>query len=348
MILFCQSYKTKEKKKDMTFSKGKTSTIAAAFLIILAMAIALFAIPAEKQYATAQTTTYPYLGIVPNPVGVGQEVLLHIGITTQLTSAEEGWEGMSVTIERPDGDTETISNIRTDSTGGTGRNYVPDIEGTYYLQSHFPAQNTTDFWGNEIAYAASDSEIVELVVLAEPIPYYPGHALPNEYWTRPIDPQLREWSVIAGSWLETPDNLFAVGNDNAPDTAHVLWTTPHTTGGLVGENLGQHSFEIGDAYEGKFSNRMILAGKLYYNKYANPDPYVEIVCVDIHTGEELWSRPFLNNRTMSFGQMMYWDTYDYHGVYDYIWAQGNSETRNLLNVPSNPLCTFDPWTGDFQ
>ena len=42
----------------MTFSKGKTSTIAAAFLIILAMAFALFAIPAEKQYATAQTTTY--------------------------------------------------------------------------------------------------------------------------------------------------------------------------------------------------------------------------------------------------------------------------------------------------
>ena len=82
---------------------------------------------------------------------------------------------------------------------------------------------------------------------------------------------------------------------------------------------------MGDAYEGKFASRLILAGKLYYNKYAGPsvgavDIYVEYVCVDLHTGEELWSQTFLNNLTLSFGQLMYWDTYDYHGTYDYLWA----------------------------
>jgi hypothetical protein len=42
----------------MTNSRGKTTTIAAAFLMILAMSVALFALPAEKQYVTAQITTY--------------------------------------------------------------------------------------------------------------------------------------------------------------------------------------------------------------------------------------------------------------------------------------------------
>jgi outer membrane protein assembly factor BamB len=123
-----------------------------------------------------------------------------------------------------------------------------------------------------------------------------------------------------------------------------------TQGGIAGEPLGQHSFEMGDAYEGKFTSRFILGGKLYYNKYASPDPIREYVCVDLHTGEELWSKVLLNNLTISYGQLMYWDTYDYHGIYDYLWASGNAETRGILGLASNagnPLCAFDPVTGDF-
>jgi len=127
----------------LTISKGKTTTIAAALLIILAMAISLLALPGEKQYATAQDrkASYAFIGATPNPVGVNQETLLHIGITEQKQNeAHGGWFDMSVTIERPDGKTDTIDGVTTDSTGGTGRTYVPDIEGTYYLQTHFPAQ----------------------------------------------------------------------------------------------------------------------------------------------------------------------------------------------------------------
>jgi outer membrane protein assembly factor BamB len=319
------------------------------------MAISLLALPGEKQYATAQTATYPYIGVLPNPVGVNQEVLLHIGVTTQLNSQEEGWEDLWVTIDRPDGDQDIIDNVRTDSTGGTGRNYVPDIAGNYTFITHFPAQNITDFWGEEIAYAASESDPVVLVVQEEPITFYPSHPLPTEYWSRPIDPALRSWSAVGASWLETPENYIAECNDDAPETAHVLWTKAFTTGGLVGQLIDDqpHSFEIGDAYEGKWSNRIIMSGKLYFNKYANPDAapsgtYRTIVCMDLHTGEELWERTLLNNLSISYGQLMYWDTYDYHGVYDYIWASGNSETAALIGAPSSPLCAFDPFTGDFQ
>jgi len=347
-------------------SKSKASAIA--LLLLFAMAISLVALPT----VTAGTMqTYAFIGAVPNPVGVGQEVLLHIGITRELSSALYGWEGLTVTVTKPDGTTETLGPYRTDSTGGTGDVYVPTMEGNYTLQTNFPEQEIPPGGGMGFASGfipdgtimlASDSAKLTLVVTEEPITYYPRHPLPSEYWTRPIDAQLREWSVIAGNWLcrnwpngDRRDPQYVEGNDDAPETAHILWTMPETQGGLVGEPLGQHSFEIGDAYEGKFANRLILGGKLYYDKYASVDPYHETVCVDLHTGEVLWSKVFLNDLTTSFGQVMYWDTYDYHGVYDYLWAPGNAATRALLNSSvtvdlteaANSWHAFDPFTGDY-
>jgi outer membrane protein assembly factor BamB len=347
--------------------KNKATTTI-VLLLMFAMAVSLVALPAANAQGTKKS--YPVIGATPNPVGVGQETLILVGITQQLQVATDGWEGLSVTIERPDGTTETISDIRTDATGMTGRVYRPSEAGTYYLQVHFPAQwynfSGYDFMGNPVVsnvfYEASDSIKIALNVTDEPIPYYPGHPLPNEYWTRPIDAQNREWAAIAGSWLETtPRNYFAPYNDDAPDTAHILWTTPLTQGGLVGGalddtgELTEHSFEIGDAYEGKFGggffaggNPLIVAGKLYYQKYAGPDKYKETACLDLHTGEELWSEVLLDNRTVSFAQLMYWDTYDYHGVYDYLWVEigGGFDWATFSMLPGT-MYAFDPMTADW-
>ena len=62
---------------------------------------------------------------------------------------------LSITIERPDGRTDTLSDITTDSTGGTGVPYTPDMIGKYIVQGHFPEQ------GNMLA---SDSDKIELIV----------------------------------------------------------------------------------------------------------------------------------------------------------------------------------------
>jgi hypothetical protein len=313
-------------------SKNKIATLI-TLILMFAIVISLVALPpANAQSGTRKT--YAFIGAVPNPVGVGQEVLLHVGITHPLSSDLYHWDGLTVTITRPDGHTETLGPFSTDSTGGTGTVYVPTMTGNYTLQTHFPEQvisqevtRVSPPTPAGTTMLASDSPKLTLVVQEEPIAYYPGHALPTEYWTRPIDAQLREWHVIAGNWLDgnRRNAQFVTGNDDAPETAHILWTMPETQGGLVGDPLGEHSFDMGDAYEGKFASRLILGGKLYYNKYAGPsvgavDIYVEYVCVDLHTGEELWSQTFLNNLTLSFGQLMYWDTYDFHGVYDYLWA----------------------------
>jgi len=328
-------------------SKNKVATVVSLFLLF-AIAVSLVALPTANAQSTRKT--YAFIGAVPNPVGVNQEVLLHVGITHPTASALEGWSGLSVTITRPDGVVETISGINTDSTGATGRVYVPTMAGNYTLQTHFPQQVISQTVTRVspptpagTTMLASDSEILTLVVTEEPITYYPGHPLPTEYWTRPIDAQLREWSVIAGNWLDgiRRNAQFVTGNDYAPETAHILWTKPETIGGLVGDPLGEHSFDMGDAYEGKFASRLIVAGKLYYNKYAGPsvgavDIYREYVCVDLHTGEEIWSKVFMDNLTLSFGQLMYWDTYDFHGTYDYLWATVGSTWY-----------AFDAFTGDW-
>jgi outer membrane protein assembly factor BamB len=332
----------------MKFSTSKTTATAVSLFLMFAMAVSLVALPAAIAQPTRET--FAYLGAVPNPVGVGQEVLLHVGITQQLSSTLYSWEGLTVEVTRPDGTKETLGPVNTDSTGGTGYVYTPGQVGNYTLQTHFPEQvceegvigfGTTIVPGTVML--ASDSEELTLVVQEEPRPFYPGVPLPTEYWTRPIDSQYREWSSIAGSWLipsgvwqSQPEIMNAPYNNYAPETAHVLWTTPLTSGGLVGGALGEHSYEIGDAYEGKFIGSIIIGGKLYYEKYATADRYKEIACVDLHTGEQLWSRVLLNNQTIAFGQVMYWDSYDYHGVYDYLWTTVGT-TWNA----------FDPFNGDY-
>ncbi len=285
--------------------------------------------------------SYPYIGAIPNPVGVNQEVLLHIGISQQLARVDLGWENLTVTVTDPDGTETTLGPYKTDATGGTGDIFVPTKVGTYTLQTHFPEQIVPMSVG---AYAAGtvmragNSEELELEVQDEPVTYYPGHPLPSEYWTRPIDSQLREWYTIAGSQLERDSNRFYPGNDG-PEAPHVLWTEPITIGGLAGGEVTElHSFQAGDAYEGKWPGALTLGGLLYWR--AGGSRGLEKVvthCVDIRTGEELWSKIFLDNQSISFGQLLFWDSFNYHGVFPYLWITRGTTWH-----------AFDAWSGDWR
>jgi hypothetical protein len=324
-------------------TRNKTTT-AIAIILILAFAISFVELPTTNAADTMQT--FAFIGATPNPVGVGQEVLLHVGITQQLSNVNLGWEGLSVTITTPDGTTETLSNIRTDSTGGTGRTYIPTKVGNYTFQTHFPQQTMPTIVGSIPAgttMLASDSRILTLVVQQEAISYNPGVPLPTEYWTRPINSQFREWYTVSGSsWMSNEYN-------DAPDTPHILWTKPLTNGGLVGGSLGEVGsgatsvgMENGDAYEGKWQGSIILAGRLYYQDapgtlyaVATQGSPVLYHCVDLRTGEEYWAKTFLDNRTLSFGQLFYWQSYNYQGTFAYLWVTVGSTWY-----------AFDPFTGD--
>jgi hypothetical protein len=358
-IKVCFLINLKEIRK-MNFGKNRTKAILTTFLM-LTFAVTLIALPTASAQSTKKT--YAYIGATPNPVGVGQPTLLHIGITDPIGSVTYGWKDLTVTIKRPDGVVETLSDIKTDSTGGTGRLYTPTMAGNYTLQTHFPEQvcpvDSGGFFGAFIpegtVMKASESNELTLVVQEEPIEYYPGHILPTEYWTRPIDSQLREWYTVAGSWPYVPDNRFAPYNEG-PESAHILWTKPFTTGGLAGGELGlvgsgetSVGMETGDAYEGKWPGPLIIAGRLYYTMGGSRGLQPVVThCVDLHTGEELWSKIFLDNRSISFGQLFYWQSYNDQGTFAYLWVTtGGFDFFTGTSLPGN-WYAFDAFTGDWR
>jgi hypothetical protein len=285
--------------------------------------------------------------------------LLWFGITDIVVHPHPGWSGLTITVTRPDGTTETLGLFTTDTTGGTGTVYVPNMEGTYYFQVHFPEQIQPyqhPTWEYAVpagtVMKASSSEQVSLTVTEEQQPLYPGVPLPTEYWTRPINAQFREWSSIAGSWLQNihsvrPTSPHSQYNPytEAPDTAHVLWRKQDIMGGLVGGEFGSHGFDDGTAYESKFS-AFIIGGILYRNvPWPARSHYQGIRAIDLKTGEELW---FKEGVRMAFGQLMYWDTFNMHGVFAYLWETVGSTWRaydaysgewwyTMNNVPSGHM-----------
>ncbi|MEM4733300.1 MAG: PQQ-binding-like beta-propeller repeat protein [Candidatus Bathyarchaeia archaeon] len=317
-------------------------------LVLSAMAVSLFALPAIAQPGV-KLKTYPLLDAIPNPVGVGQQVLIRFGILQQLPTVNDAYEGLTVTITKPDGSTEMLGGgpLKTDSTGSSFAVYTPNQVGTYKLKLNFPEQvwkwgTFFNFEGGNLIFdgttlLASTAEL-DLIVQQEPLPTYPGMPLPSEYWTRPIDPQLREWATISGNWVARPDNSFALYNDDAPETAHVLWAKKLTTGGLTGGYWGPDeqpvSSETGDAYAGKFIDSVVMHGVLYYNRDDAKVGSNGIVAVDLHTGEELW---FRNNTVLSFGQILYFNSYNYDGVFDYLWDASAGTTWKA----------YDPFTGEW-
>ncbi len=348
-------------------NKSKISTIALILILtISAIIVALPTITAQEPY---RKKTYPVIEAIPNLVGVNQVVLLAVGITDPVNRPMTGWEDLTVTVEKPDGTTETLGPITTDFNGLTGILYTPNQVGTYTFQTHFPEQvsiSSTRGYPPGTVFEASVSEKFELIVQEEQLPWYPGIPLPTEYWSRPIDAQAREWYTIGGNWLNIEPigraPRRAINNDYAPETAHILWAKPilggafsPLGGGLAGGATETHSYEDGDAYEGKFTPPIIIGGVLFLNRERSQSSSSalrvaqEVVAVDLRTGEELWAKPLIDpngvSRRLSFGQIYSWDGYNIHGVYAYLWATSGSTWHafephsgrwiySMTNVPS--------------
>ena len=122
---------------------NKNGIISIALLAILVLPIAFIEIPKTN---AATYTSYPFIGAMPNPVGVGQTVLLHVGMLTALNNVVDGWLGLKVEIVGPDNKTTILDCPKTDSTGGTGVVFVPNQVGNYTLTTIFPQQNATSYW----------------------------------------------------------------------------------------------------------------------------------------------------------------------------------------------------------
>src|SRR5665648_1276866 len=156
----------------------KIATITIALLLTTIMILSIIPLPTvTAQAVSQQVDSWPFINAIPNPAQVGTQVLLHVGSLWPIGDVSSGWEGLTVTVTKPDGTTTTIGPIRTDSTGGTGATFVPDVVGTYKLQTHFPQQQAPVMMGgffeanapSNATMLEGDSDILELIVQEDPL-----------------------------------------------------------------------------------------------------------------------------------------------------------------------------------
>jgi len=314
----------------------------------------------------------------PNPVGVGQPMTF-IFFNPQVPGGVAPLTTYLYTIDitSPTGKKETLpvpgsamsytmsivdNKFQADATGSSWTSWTPTEVGNYtvtvklwpYTWTTYATATDRNYYGVSIL---GDTYTVTLVVQQEPvIPVgWTPTPLPTEYWTRPIEAQNTEWYKVASFWFNNAhDTDNPVSNNRyqrdgvGPNSGHILWTKQTEDGGLVGGgnfSVAGETFNAGHQYQTRFSNQIIMYGRLYYQEpIAWSGSGGRTVCVDLRTGEEIWANTTMSAQP-SFGYYYDWDDMNQHGVVNPGWLfssnfgtqihprYGTSTTLNITNVP---------------
>ena len=335
---------------------NKTITLLITFVLLMIIAIPIASLPqANAHTPTWNIPSFAYVKVAPDPVGVGQKVMIFMWVDTPLPSAavtnDIRRHDYTLTITLPDGTKQTQQwPIIDDTTGIQFFPYTPPQIGTYTLAFEYKGQTYTwsgSYQNDTFASAnAAVSFTVQQEPLAEPVYSYP---LPTEYWTRPIEGQNTDWWMISSNWLNgayirtgatstggagfsrfQPDGI-------GPNSAHVMWTTPIQDGGVVGGGKAGSegtTYYMGGSYNVRFSSAIVMYGRLYYQEpYGNSGGGGNYICRDLRTGEELW-RINATAGVPSFGFLYDFETGNQHGVL----PEGLLFTSNFARA-------YDPSTG---
>ncbi|MFB3888582.1 MAG: PQQ-binding-like beta-propeller repeat protein [Candidatus Bathyarchaeia archaeon] len=320
----------------MSYDKGRirgTKTLLSIVLILI-LASAVVASLQFSNAAAPEIQPRAFLSANPNPVGLGQVVDVTIWLQPIPPTTKDYFHGLTVTITKPDGTTETRGPLTTSSIGGQYFQFTPTQLGTYTLKLDYPGEFYTS---KNQTYKSAASPETKLIVQQNPIEPFPENPTPTDYWTRPINARNRNWASISGNWLER--NYDAAGGSmdsagafapysQAPRAAHIVWTKELDLGGLTGGEYGPYSYFPGFSYEPKLIPPIIMNGRLYYMERSDPG----FVCVDLRTGEKLWHQPALypfypsnvgsatNPTWITHGQLLNFNSGNQGGVNAYLWS----------------------------
>jgi len=364
--------------------KTKMTIAAIALVLTLTFSAAFVALPIVSAHDPPWTlSTYCFLSVQPNPVGVGQ--MAYIGAWLDKvppTAIGRGWgmrwHNITVAVTKPDGTTQTLGPFDSDAVGGAWTVYVPDQIGTYSFQASFPGQVVQlenpypyEFGGaagflplgydfiND-TYTGSTSEVVSLTVQEDQIETaFSDNPFPEEYWERPMHSMNRNWYPLGGDWLGLGVTTFGDsglydGNGNfnpyttAPSSAHVVWAKPMAFGGQIGGEFGDSEtalYATGTAYETKFSP-VIMYGILYYTDYpgAKNNPG-DLKAVDLRTGEELWSVDAA--APLRVGMRYNLITGDQYGAHAYLFTAPSGINGWVAPMIPNKWSMYEALTGEW-
>jgi hypothetical protein len=359
----------------------KTSAIA--LLLISLFAISIVAIPAAIAHDPPyEFHTVAHVVPTVNPVGVGQSLYIYMWIDKikpgSALNNDVRMHNYNLTIVGSGGTVvlTKIFDTVTDTTSNQVYSWTPNAADNYTVIFTFPGDTYTAAEAAQVSGGNKDYEndtylpssaTATLVVQEEAVPYPPtSYPLPTEYWTRPIYGENTDWWTISSNWLGTGaadyggygSSYNSGGNGNrwgptdsvGPLTSHIMWTRPYQSGGVVGGNLfdnyvGDTWFE-GSAYNQRFTNPIIVNGRLYYTETYSFvvsffGPSGPLKCVDLHTGELIWSRDDVP--AISFAYIYDVQDPNQHGVFPAILFTSNfgrafdADTGNpLFNVTGVP------------
>jgi len=313
---------------------NKTLAIAISALLVLSMAAAI-ALPQTHaaQFPGTKIPTWAYLQVVPDKIGIGQNVLLVMWIDKPPPTASgifgDRWVNMTIQITKPDGSKETLGPFQSDDAGGYTATYTPSALGTYTAQMFFPGETLTGSQGNAgfptplgaggvpnanigDVYDASSSSVETFIVGNEAIAMIPENPLPADYWQNPVEAFNHYWSTISGNWLGLAPVEFGNtgcynfgGNFNpyteAPLSSHIVWAQSLVPGAPAGGQLGgefggnaESNFYSGFQYQPKFCP-IIMNGMLFYNLKPNYNSLDQgFTCLDLRTGQTIWTKNYNN------------------------------------------------------
>jgi len=321
------------------------------------------------QTASITITPVPYLSFEPNPIGVGQMLLVNVFMTPPLNT-ERYFEDYLVKIQKPDGTIVTVGPFDAYIADTSGWfNYVPDAAGTWKFQfvmqgMYFPAgrylqyrditgrtrsyivTNTSGTLRDSAYYNPVSTAWQELTVQQDPVMswYSP---LPTDYWTQPVSSNNREWAQIMcdfpwvgpGGGKNFPANTNLYGSNyeitpycEAPNTAHIAWYRQVVAGGIVGSNyptMPIRSYGSGESTYAGWPD-IIWFGRCYQSMTKVFDGVTQSV----------WECYDLRT-----GEV-YWDKPNVSVVPDNIEYAGSSATLIAISTTGNDtLIKYNPMTG---
>ena len=342
----------------------KKSIFIVTIVLIISIAVPMTTIPSTSAHTPAwEIPTYAYIETPMNPIGVGQTAYVYMWLDKTISGAlmignDIRFHDFELKITAPNGDVTTKTwDVIQDTTSSQSYSFAPDQIGTYTLDFSFPGQTYTWSGAYNGDYYLPSNATTTLTVTEEPmVSTTGGTAMPTEYWTRPIFGENSAWYTISSNWRGCPGAAATnqgygscyPGDAVGSLTSHVMWTKSIQDGGIVGgdfETLGASFFE-GTAYNGRYKNPIIIAGKLYYTEPISFTGAVsgDTVCVDLRTGEEYWRRSDIP--ALSHALIYDVQTPNQHGTYNPIIIAVEGAGHFGLTSPYKWVA-YDAYTGAF-
>ncbi|XHH08018.1 MAG: PQQ-binding-like beta-propeller repeat protein [Candidatus Bathyarchaeia archaeon] len=308
-----------------------------------------------------------FLSVSPNPIGLGQTALVNLWIT--FPSGEGKYmNGYKVVITDPDGQKEEV-NLKSYVADGTSWfSYIPEKVGTYQFQfffagEYFPAGYYTNgnystartgafanaIYNPSVYCTPAESPVTNLTVQQDMVLSW-SSPLPTDYWSRPIQPNNREWNAIGGNYPWMQANIVGVtGNawhDNyygpyipAVNTPHIVWKRVGAMAGIIGGETGQYSQLANPG-----TPNVIYMGRAYQTRYEtiNGVPTNCAVSYDLRTGELYYAIPVAQG-----GVTPTHITYIYPGDSTIVPGSiaSSSLTVELSTISDGRLFKINPYTG---